>query len=594
MSGSTKKTETPGLWLRLVESFGSTCSFGEVRLAETGLMDKFGISVDSLPRVVAVVGEKGLGREQDNVLPYEGPTDFESLSDFIRDMSRGGVALVQLRREVDEHKREIKGLKVDLEREREAVKTARAEIARSKLGQVGQVEAVKRGLESELQDAREKERTAQVQLQTETHRMEAIIADLEAQREDLASKVKAYEDVQQERVLMLTQNNIDVFLASTTRPLKAVLFTTKSEVPPLWSQLAEAQAMTTAFGVVKHVEDALMERFELDKSDLPRICIWSSEKDEPVVYDGEVKLDALSSFLKDAVHGGDTVIAMRQQVHNAVRQVEDLEAELKRVRLEAAAKEEETERLRAQEAEAHQTQAAQLQAQLQALQQSSESEVSRVSQTARVKLNEAEAKIQTLETELLSERTNMARQMEQLRMQAAADCERERDAWADSRQGEKILEEELTALVKLARRVERTVGRAASAVQVTVVRKDREMERMQRSLREFIDDVAPAQLQAAAYDAAAVRASMPRSHSESSDGIMGAVGVLSQQYKSLKDKINGLDFLGDRMGLDPGPLANVGPSRFVVALTLCALLLSLHTSRALPVLGLECWLMGCR
>ena len=87
---------------------------------------------------------------------------------------------------------------------------------------------------------------------------------------------------------------------------------------------------------------------------------------------------------------------------------------------------------------------------------------------------------------------------------------------------------------------------------------------------------------------------MPRSHSESSDGIMGAVGVLSQQYKSLKDKINGLDFLGDRMGLDPGPLANVGPSRFVVALTLCALLLSLHTSRALPVLGLECWLMGCR
>jgi hypothetical protein len=32
---------------------------------------------------------------------------------------------------------------------------------------------------------------------------------------------------------------------------------------------------------------------------------------------GEVKLEALSSFLKDAVHGGDTVIAMRLQVLKA-------------------------------------------------------------------------------------------------------------------------------------------------------------------------------------------------------------------------------------------------------------------------------------
>jgi hypothetical protein len=27
---------------------------------------------------------------------------------------------------------------------------------------------------------------------------------------------------------------MDVFLASTTRPLKAVLFTTKPDTPPLW------------------------------------------------------------------------------------------------------------------------------------------------------------------------------------------------------------------------------------------------------------------------------------------------------------------------------------------------------------------------
>jgi hypothetical protein len=34
-----------------------------------------------------------------------------------------------------------------------------------------------------------------------------------------------------------------------------------------------------------------------------------------------------------------------------------------------------------------------------------------------------------------------------------------------------------------------------------------------------------------------------------------AVGAISQQYKSLKDKISGLDLLGDKMGLDAGPLA---------------------------------------
>jgi hypothetical protein len=81
-----------------------------------------------------------------------------------------------------------------------------------------------------------------------------------------------------------------------------------------------------------------------------------------------------------------------------------------------------------------------------------------------------------------------------------------------------------------------THGRFAD-LQVTVVRKDREMERMQRSLREFIDDVAPVQLQAAVYDAATVRATIARGQnggSDTSDGILGAVGAISQQYKSLK------------------------------------------------------------
>jgi len=529
-------------------------------------MEKFGISADSLPRVVAVVGENGGSRDKDKVLPYEGATDFERLSDFIRDTSSGGLALVDLRQEMAHCKREIKGLKMELEQEREAVKSARAEVVRSKLGQVGQVEAVKRGLETELHEARQKEKAAQDTIRAETERMGALISGLEYERNGLASQVKAYEDVQGERVLMLQQSNMDVFLSSTARPLKAVLFTTKAETPPLWSQLAEAQSMTTAFGVIKHVEQELMERFQLDSEDLPRICIWSSEKEEPVVYDGEVKLDALSSFLKDAVHGGDTVIAMRQQVHSAVRHVEDMVAELKRVNLEALAKQEESQRRCTEMEEAHEFEVGQLKAQLRKLTEASSADLNRVSQSARTSLNDAKDRILTLEKELLSERASLRKELEQVRAQAASDMacerqavERERDSWADNRDGERILREEIESMERLARHADRAVGRAASAVQITLVRKDREMERMQRSLREFIDDVAPVQLQAAVYDAATVRATL-RSHNglaDGGEGIMGAVGAISQQYRSFKDKINGLDLLGDKMGLDPGPLANV-------------------------------------
>ena len=485
---STKKTETPGLWLRLVESFGATCSFGEVRLSEPALRDKFGISADSLPRVVAVVGEKNAAHENDVVLQYEGPTDFERLSEFIRDTGSSGLAGIGLRKEIEDYKREVKALRVELEREREAVKTAQAEVARSKLGQVGQVEAVKKSLETELQDAREHERAAKETLQAESERMEKLIAYLEVQRDQLAAQVTAYEDVQAERVLMLKATNIDVFLASTTRPLKAVLFTTKSDTPPLWSQLAEAQAMTTAFGVIKHTEQDLMERFELDNSDLPRICIWSSEKDEPVVYDGEVKLDALSSFLKDAVHGGDTVIAMRQQVHNAVRQVEQLEAELKRVTEETAAKDEESARARAEQEAATEALVVRLRSDAESAAQAAQAELSRVSQGAKARLMEAEDVIQTLQKELLSERAHFARELENAQQQASSDLTREREAWAHSRDGERILVEELQALEKKARQVDRAVGRAASAVQVTLVREDSELELRADDINIFVLD----------------------------------------------------------------------------------------------------------
>jgi hypothetical protein len=232
---------------------------------------------------------------------YEGPTDFDRISTFLGDLAKGGMSVLEIRRLADDREREIERLKAELEREREALAVAKAEIARSKLGQVGVGEAIKK----DLHDAKEREKA-----------LEAAADQLHAERVALQAEVKAMQEVLSTRVVKLSADNIEAFLTNVTRPLKAVLFTTKAETPPLWLQLADAQSTTSAFGIVHHVETALMQKFKLHVSDLPRICIYSSGK-EPVVYDGEVKLDALSSFLRDTVEGGDAVIAMRQQVRRA-------------------------------------------------------------------------------------------------------------------------------------------------------------------------------------------------------------------------------------------------------------------------------------
>jgi len=308
----TKKTETPKLWMRLAEQWGGSCVFGEIRLSEQGLMDKHGIKEEDLPRVVAFFATEGGGELGHRPLSYEGPTDFDQISDFLGDLAKGGTSFLEVRRVADEKQKEIERLQAQLERERETVGVAKAEIARNLLGQVGHDAAIQKDLQQEKARAKE---------------LDTAAAQLRAEKEALELEIRALKEVQGSFLIKLHGDNVDAFLSNTTRPLKAVLFTTKPDTPPLWSALAEAQSTTTAFAIVHHIETALMQKFKLQDLDLPRICIYSSGK-EPVVYDGEVKLDALSSFLRDTVQGGDAVIALRQQVHNGVREIERLTTEL--------------------------------------------------------------------------------------------------------------------------------------------------------------------------------------------------------------------------------------------------------------------------
>jgi hypothetical protein len=92
----TKKTETPQLWVRVAEALRGTYIFGEVRHVEDALLLRFGVSSESLPRIVVVRDINGVSQ----TLHYEGATAFEKIAEFLRDIAEGGPLLVESRKQV--------------------------------------------------------------------------------------------------------------------------------------------------------------------------------------------------------------------------------------------------------------------------------------------------------------------------------------------------------------------------------------------------------------------------------------------------------------------------------------------------------------
>jgi hypothetical protein len=92
----TKKTETPQLWIRVAEALQGTYIFGEVRHVEDALLLRFGVGTESLPRIVVVRDVNGASQ----TLHYEGPTAFEKIAEFLRDIAEGGPLLVETRKQV--------------------------------------------------------------------------------------------------------------------------------------------------------------------------------------------------------------------------------------------------------------------------------------------------------------------------------------------------------------------------------------------------------------------------------------------------------------------------------------------------------------
>ena len=303
----TKKVETPSLWLKLVDAFSGRFCFGEVRQTEESLLSRFGISQESLPKIIGVC-ETECGNQ---TILYDGQIDLERIKEFFVTLLEGGIKAVDLLRQLGAVRRENQCLRTDLLKEREATQLALADAARIKLGNVGQLENVRKTLELEIQDMKLREIELKESIAAEIEGLKSCNEDLRAENSALKEKLRALESANSQVVVTLTTNNFDLFLNSC-RPLKAVLFSTKAETPVLWQQLAQSHSLTTAFGLVRHTEQDILSRFKLRPEGLPRIYLFGNGRDIPMPYDGPVNIESIATFLKDAIEGGPACIEMRR------------------------------------------------------------------------------------------------------------------------------------------------------------------------------------------------------------------------------------------------------------------------------------------
>lgn len=312
----TRKVQTPSLWLKIIDSFSGRLRFGEIRHTEEVLLANFGISQDSLPKIVVSFSETD---GVNHTVLYHGQIDFERIKEFFNMLIDGGTAALDLFRQLDSVRRENNCLHADLLKQKEATQQALADAARIKLGQVGQMEAVRKCFETEFQDIKQLEMDLRSSIASELESLKSENISLRSENLLFEEKLRAIESANSQVVLALTSNNFDLFLNSASRPLKAVLFSTKAETPALWQQLAQSHSLTTAFGIVKHTESEILLRFKLCPAALPRIYLFGNGKDTPMPYDGPVNTESIATFLRDAVEGGPACIEMRRLLNVGLR-----------------------------------------------------------------------------------------------------------------------------------------------------------------------------------------------------------------------------------------------------------------------------------
>ena len=294
--------------------------------------------------------------------------------------------------------------------------------------------------------------------------------------------------------LMLEPETLDTFLDNTSRPLKAVLITKKEEIPELWQELAELHTTLCSFGMVRHVHESILQNFSVRVETLPCILLIGSRSAPPFVYKGPLKLENISTFINDAVQGGSACVELRKQLEGSKGETVTLRRELAESKRAVQVQKDQAELARREQVGALESTVKSLQSQLKAACAGAGNEMQRVRTDADARVRAAEAMAEELSAELVRERqatqdkilAAVGRKEQQLQV--------DREKLQQASWNDEVIEGELVAAEKAARACERALGKAASAVHVTLVRSARENERTHTALREFIDDIAPSQV----------------------------------------------------------------------------------------------------
>lgn len=116
-------------------------------------------------------------------------------------------------------------------------------------------------------------------------------------------------EIMQERepavaVEYLTPETVEDFLAfshaEVSHPIriKALLFTRKQAIPPIWASVAAEVALTCECAIVHVTQEALLRRFGVRQHETPcAVCLLPGHEDAPVRFTGRLTFAELTAFI---------------------------------------------------------------------------------------------------------------------------------------------------------------------------------------------------------------------------------------------------------------------------------------------------------
>jgi hypothetical protein len=93
----------------------------------------------------------------------------------------------------------------------------------------------------------------------------------------------------------ITSANANSFISESPSVPKVLLFTDKKGVPLIFKGLSVAFEKKLFFGLVRHDDDILTQKYNIKK--FPTIIVVKANENKPKVYTGEMKFSPIFDFL---------------------------------------------------------------------------------------------------------------------------------------------------------------------------------------------------------------------------------------------------------------------------------------------------------